>query len=630
MAEGLLGGILGEEDDKPEAETPEVLAGAEAFAAAVTARLSGNDPGVARKTEIFLDHQSRLLETQCEHLKDEHALRLAHLRHQSHLLRGQRLGQTLRIGFQVFVALVATVIGLGIAGMLHEALTARSVVIDPFDSPPALAANGINGKVLASGLLDVLTRIQAANRSSAEHRALSNAWTNEISIEIPETGLSIGQIQRLLRARLGHDLRIEGDLLKTANDGFALTVRGTGVLPKKFTDDAGDLDKLMTQAGEYVYAQSQPGLWAWYLGDKGRSDEAIRFSQDAYATAGSAERPYLLNAWANAVIAKGGDVEATLRQALHLYREAVRLKPDYWIGLYNVMEMLSNLGEEESVTPIGEKMLSAAGGRPGRADENMYQYWDVLTWNLSALRAGFISDMESYGGVGSITESSGSENLNVAQIDVQMHDVEAAEFRLRTTQVDAHSPADTTLAALVRGLLAAEIGDAAAGAREMDVLRAAYANPVVATNFTPVICLAPPLFEAAGQSAKADEALAAVGQLKFVDCYRFKADILARRGDWAGAEEWYAKSVKLAPSLPAGYYSWGLALANHGDLPAAAAKLKEANQRGPRWADPLKAWGDVLAKRGEKKDSLAKYDEALKYAPNWKQLKAAREAAAAT
>jgi tetratricopeptide (TPR) repeat protein len=95
-----------------------------------------------------------------------------------------------------------------------------------------------------------------------------------------------------------------------------------------------------------------------------------------------------------------------------------------------------------------------------------------------------------------------------------------------------------------------------------------------------------------------------------------------------GAQEWYAKSVELAPDLPAGYYSWGVALGKHGDLPGAVAKLKDANQRGPYWADPLKAWGDVLAKQGHRKEALAKYDEALKYAPHWKELQDAREAKA--
>jgi predicted negative regulator of RcsB-dependent stress response len=57
-------------------------------------------------------------------------------------------------------------------------------------------------------------------------------------------------------------------------------------------------------------------------------------------------------------------------------------------------------------------------------------------------------------------------------------------------------------------------------------------------------------------------------------------------------------------------------------------KLKDANQRGPHWADPLKVWGDVLLKQRRTKEALAKYDAALEYAPNWKQLKEAREAAA--
>ena len=86
--------------------------------------------------------------------------------------------------------------------------------------------------------------------------------------------------------------------------------------------------------------------------------------------------------------------------------------------------------------------------------------------------------------------------------------------------------------------------------------------------------------------------------------------------------------MKLGPSIPSGYYSWGVALAKHGDFEGAAAKLKDANQKGPHWADPLKAWCDVLVKQGNTKDALAKYEQALKFAPNWAALKAARDVAA--
>jgi len=75
-------------------------------------------------------------------------------------------------------------------------------------------------------------------------------------------------------------------------------------------------------------------------------------------------------------------------------------------------------------------------------------------------------------------------------------------------------------------------------------------------------------------------------------------------------------------------YSWGVTLAKHGDLDGAAAKLKEANENGPRWADPLKAWSEVLITQGKTKEALVKYDAALKYATNWTQLNDALEAAA--
>ena len=64
MSEGLLGGILGEEDENSEVEATETLARADAFAAAVAARLSASDPEIARDTSAFLKEQTQLLKVQ--------------------------------------------------------------------------------------------------------------------------------------------------------------------------------------------------------------------------------------------------------------------------------------------------------------------------------------------------------------------------------------------------------------------------------------------------------------------------------------------------------------------------------------------------------------------------------------
>jgi tetratricopeptide (TPR) repeat protein len=617
MAEGMLGGMLGGEEEKPEVEAAESLAGAEAFAAAVAAKLAGGDPGVARKTEEFLSEQTELLKVQKEHLKEEHAARLHYLRGQAREVDIRRFGLRLRIGFQLFVALVATVIGVGGAVMIHDAVTSRSVVVEAFDSPPALTAQGLTGRVVAAGVLDELNRLQAVTKTSAAKRDVANAWAGEAKLAVPEAGISFEELSSMLKARFGHDLHIYGDVVETDPGSVALTVRGDGVMPKTFTGTSRELSKLSVAAAEYVYGQSEPALWAAYLSIRDRYAESIAFAQSAYLRADRADRPYLLNSWAIALESSG----APPREALALYREALRLKPDFWTAYGNAMNSSMNIGDEEGAVSVAQELLKAAGGRPGRAPETSYANWDLMTWNLQAWLAGVNVDIESHGGIGTLVASSGT---TVADVELRLHDSAAAELALSTTVPDDTDPTIAAVTAFVRGRAAAEASDTIRAVSEMETFGRAFTNPAVGNNFSGYSCWIAPAEEAAGHPDKADAVLKSAGT--YVDCYRFRADILDGRGDWQGAQEWYSKSVTLAPDLPAGYYSWGVALAKHGDVAGAEAKFKHANQRGPHWADPLKAWGDVLVKQGQTKDALAKYDEALEYAPNWKQLKEAREA----
>jgi Tetratricopeptide repeat len=619
MATGMLGGILGDEEEKPEVEAPEALAGAEAFAAAVAAKLAGNDPEVARDTSAFLQKQAQLLEIQAEHLKDEHALRMAHLRNQLREETVRRFGLRLRTGFQLFIVLVATVIGIGFAVMIRDAVTSRRVVIDPFHSPPALAARGLDGTVVANGLLDDLSRLQDATRSSAAARNLSSAWASNIKLDVPETGVSIGEISRILRERFGHDVHVEGDLVETPTGGLALTVRGNGVPPDTFSGSATELQKLTVEAAEYVYSKSQPARWAAYLAGVQRFEEAIAFCRTAVAGADASERPGILNTWASVIISTGGSTH----ESLSLLRAAVKLEPDYWVAHFNIQNDLMLLGDEEGAWRAGEDMRTAAGSRPGRAPETYYGNWDYLTWNLRAWLDAVVADVEAHAGVGTTVGAAGPQ---IADIEARLHDPEAADLALKTTKEDPHDPTIPAVTHFVRGRLAAEAGDVTGAAMQMEAYGAAYADPAVSSNNPGYNCWIAPAEEAAGHPDKADAVLKTAGT--FVDCYRFHADILGDRGDWPGAQKAYADAVALAPDLPAAYYSWGVALAKHGKFEAAVGKLKAANQKGPHWPDPLKAWGDVLVKQGNTKDALAKYDEALKYAPNWKQLKEVREATA--
>ena len=578
----------------------------------------GNGAGEKQGVEHVHSDKSLILRIRTDYLQYEQEMDRANLQDQLEEERIRRISRRVRFGLLLFVVLVVAVAGIGLAILISDAVTSNQVVVEPFHAPPNLVNEGVDGTVVARGLLDELVRLQHATRATAARRGLQSAWSNGMRLAEPAERMSFNALSAMIKARYGHDLHIGGELVDSQAGELALTVRADGIAPKTYSGAAGELARLYTAAAEYVFGQSEPGLWASYLTGEGRYAETIEFVQAAFPAAKEADQPYLLNAWGIALEPTGGSP----RNALALYRQALKLKPDYWNAWTNVQSASINLGDEEGAWKAGEQMRKVAGGRPGRAPEPDYQSWDLLTWNLQALLKARSADHATSGDIGSVYSSAGT---STADIQARLHDLAAAELSLQTSKDDPNDPTIVAMVHFVRERLAAEAGDTARAVAEMDAFSAAYSNPAIAADIASYNCWIAPAEEAAGHPDKADAILMSAGT--FVDCYRFRADILDGRGDWTGARRAYAAAVNLAPDLPAAYYSWGLALARHDDLAGAVEKLTAANVRGPHWADPLKAWGDVLLKQGDSRGAIAKYDEALKYAPNWTALKEAAAAA---
>jgi len=592
-------------------ETPTVL---DPTAAALAADNANSDPELAREAAAYFRRQSHLVEIQTEHLHEQRAVSLQ-------LLKLKRLDVRLKVGLQLFVVLFASVIGIIGAMFLHDAITSRSVIIEPFEVSPSLSAKSFSGKIVAAEILDKLNQIQAATQGTTEKTALTSAWDRDIRIEVAETGLSVGELLRVLRERFGHDIRIDGVLLETPTSGLVLTVRGSNVVPKTFSGSVADFPELTRDAADYLYSQARPALWATYLASNGRNAEAIEVARSAIHRTDPVERARLFDMWSNAV----GDSGGSLQEALSLAQEAVRLNPADWGAHNDLQQWLITLGQEEASYRAGNKMRELAGGRPGRAPEIQYNYWDMLTGNVLAAMAVLTADINDTGGAGT---NFGPGAPWLAWMQALLHDPDAAQFTLTNFQDDHRFKMPSAVLHMAQATIADELGETAHAAEEWQAFAKEYKQPEVANVLGSPICFVAPALERAGRHSDADASLADSAKLTFVDCYRFRGEILDSRGDWAGAQEWYEKAVKLAPDLPAGYYSWGLALARHGDRAGAEAKLRDAHQRGPHWADPLKAWGDVLVKQGETREALRKYEEALNYAPNWKQLKESHDAAA--
>ena len=623
VSESVLGGLLGEGDEAAESLEVGHRASAEAFAATLAAQQAPGDPKVARSAQRFLDKQARVLELQAEEMTEQRALRLSHLVSQSREGKIRRAGQRIRVGMQAFVALVVGMIAIGVVVMVYDAFTSRQVVVDAFKAPPALAAQGVTGDVVAAGVLDTLQKLQDATRTQDKQLKTSGAWASDVKVDVPETGVSLGEIIRLLHQRFGHDLHISGELVQAGAGRLSLTVRGEGVPAATFVGGPDDLAKLTIQAAEYAYSRSQPVQYATYLIDTGRYADAVAFDQGAFPRARSdEERTQLANTWGNAYSSLNQTSPAVEKYRLGMSFAKPRTQ-SWWKEWGNIVGGLSVGPAEELGWRESHAMLRAAALAPKNERPDLLYLVNPaqMTWDLPLQLEASIADSKRNGGAGTQTTLQGP---TIADIFAWMHDPAQAQRYLASS--DPNDSGSKAEALLLQGYAALDRGDAAGALQPLQAFWKAWlADPNLQYTYNFQGCYAGLVL---GFTGHVKEAEAIFKRVSWSMCDALDGDVLAHAGDVAGAEKAWADSQKLRPDLPAVPLHRGLFELGQGRLKAAEADETFAAGKAPHWADPWKAWGDVLAREGRWKDALAKYDEALKYAPAWAELHAARAAAA--
>jgi tetratricopeptide (TPR) repeat protein len=624
LAEDLLGGLLGGEPERVEEEVTESRIGAEAFAAALAADHAKYDPAVARAAERFLNKQARLLDAQTAELEEQRPLRLRHLHNQSREGKLRRSGQRIRLAMQVFIGLILTVLGVGVLLMLYDAFNARSVVVDAFKAPSGLASRGLTGDVVAEDVLDALQKMQDATRATDKGMNTRGAWASDVRIEVPETGVSIGEINRLLHERFGHDLHIGGELMQTGTGGLALTVRGEGVPAATFSGDQGDLQKLTVQAAEYVYGRSQPARFAAYLTDENRFEEEVSFLASVFPRAGTdVDRANLANIWGNAYagLFKPDLAASKYRLAMAFSKPRTRL---WWRAWGNLVGSIGASQGEEAGWRESRAMLQAAASAPNREQPELPFLVNPaqLTWDLPLGVAANLRDATQNGGAGAQATLDGPE---IADEYALMHDSGRAARYIATS--DPADPVTKAEVLLLQGYASLDRGDPESAVAPLQAFYEAWlADPNLQYTYNFGPCFTGLAYGLAGHVSEAEAAFRRVGAWSLCDA--FHGDVLAHAGDVAGAERVWAEAIRAAPDLAPSPLHRGLFELGRGQLAAAEADVSFAAAKAPHWADPWKAWGDVLAREGRWRDALAKYDEALKYAPAWAELHQARDAAA--
>jgi hypothetical protein len=232
--------------------------------------------GASREgADAFLKKQGRLVELQTLDLMREDKLR-----HWS--LRVRHISDVLKLSFELAAALIATAIVIFIGVSVWSATRDQSLVIESFDVPSDWATRGLTGKVAAGQLLHRLVLMQDATDTARPANSYQNNWGDDFQVQIPDTGVSLGEAVRYLHQWLGHETRISGEIYRTAK-GIALTT-SVGDTSTTFEGPESSVGTLMQKAAEAVYAQTQPYRCGTYFANHGRLQEAQAVYQSATAS----------------------------------------------------------------------------------------------------------------------------------------------------------------------------------------------------------------------------------------------------------------------------------------------------------------------------------------------------------
>lgn len=554
-----------------------------------------------RKQEAFIDDQRHHLHEQLKNLKIG--------------IFKERMSAALKL----LTALAGVVVVGSLAWAVWVAAHADGLVIDAFSVPAEFAQHGLTGEVVANRVLDRLTALQNGTTTIRAAQSFDNSWGNDIKVEIPETGISFGEFYHYLREWLGHESHLSGEVVRTA-DGITLTARVSGNSGVSFAGTEAELDRLVEAAAEDVYNQTQTFRYAIYLDSHGRGGEAIGVYKNLAMTGSGKDRPWGYVGWAHhAYDTEPNDL------AMRLVETAYAREPDNpvvvgEIALYELdrshpEKALSRSNETLSILANPDQPLISASGVLVQREE--YEA------RKAALTGDFGAAVPTLKDVVDNRETGQPTSPILAEYQVGHHDLAAARATLgQPAQRNVFGGLYNGIYAIAAGMAAdSEAEDwpsVLARRRALVPLAQKYAG----THFR-ALTLTVPLTAMAdaklGHLAAAEAEIAAT-PADCYDCLRARARIAALGGQDARAQWWFTRAAAAAPAIPFAYADWGEALLASGKPDAAIAKFAIANQKGPRFADPLEMWGEALMAQRRSDLALAKFEEADKYAPGWGRL----------
>jgi len=605
---------MAERVEEPETEAAASAPDLSAAAALAVGLKRSRSKGIAdkdAKLDAFLEKQGRLTDLQTEHLHEQREVILSNLK-----LR--RINEGIKALLQSMTVLVGLAVATTLAVMAWNASRDHDLVVDAFNVPPDMASRGLTGSVVASELLDKFGQMQAATLPTAQTEGVYRLEVGDnVRLAIPETGISVGDLDHLLRNWLGHEVHVGGEIVRTPI-GLALTVRYGGKPGVQVTGAETDFDGLMSKAAEGLYSMAQPLRYGDYLADRNRFADAIAALKPLSVSGLPSDRARALTSWAEAL-----DFDGRGRDALPIADEAARLDPDGSFVWAVVSDAQIEFGHDEAAHSAEVRMVRTAP-RTWSSAQLASSEMAYLPLYIAQRRDGHTGDFPAAAGdwnglfatrgTGLAADDEGMKLMEFAPQRAAAHDLAAARQAVAgAAGVSIDTPRTTAFANAIIGYYA---GDWRAVVDNGAALEAANDPYIFAWQSVEVRPLRAIAMARLGDTAAAD-ALILQTPVDCDLCARARGQIAAIEHDWGAVDYWYGLVAKRSPSIPFADADWGAALLVKGDTAGAIGKLRQANAISPHFPDPLELWGEALMAKRDYASAVPKFAKADNDAPRW-------------
>lgn len=506
------------------------------------------------------------------------------LANQNRLVGWQIASERAGFALKLLTGLVGLAAAVGLGVMAWNAAHDESMVVRPFSAPPSWTARGFGGDVLAGRYSDHIVALQQSAALGFLSVQVLRSNSDEVRVEIPQTGMSLGDIQRTLTAWLGHQKVVSGALSEDGSGQVTLTVRVAGQGTFSLTGRPEEVDAMIRRLAEQSFAAAEPQRAVLAFLNLNRDDDAARVAsahltslengspdlplalvframgepssqqQGQFVLQAVAADPNLMTAWARLAIA-----EAQLGREQSAYDAAARAvatrdadQPRSYSRL-GLRRMRANAGSF-TARLTGDFAAVVVQGRQGAA----YRSWMAAQGHETGTARRIAADALMAGRISA--DGAARTRVHIAHALQDWPAMSAALDDYRAARADwmARSPGPDLppRAQTARW----QVGNAEIQARAIDPLRA--------------IALA--------HTSRIDEArqVAAATPLDCAPCLRARAEVetVARNGP--GADVWYAKALALGPRLPLTEAAWAASRLERGDPAGAAAMARLGCRQG--------------------------------------------------